>query len=111
MRLDIHHHLAGDLLAELGAIHRKLDLILKRQEIEMSAITDALDKAEASAKANSDAEDAVMGLLTTLSAQIAALKTTQTDPATVARVQALADALSAKAAALSAAVVANTPAA
>lgn len=77
----------------------------------MTAIDDVLTKAEAAAKADSDAENAAETLLTTLSAQIAALKQDGSDPATVARIQALADGLTAKAAALAAAVVANTPAA
>lgn len=77
----------------------------------MTAIDDALTQAEAAAKSNSDAEDAVQTLLTTLSKQIADLKTAGTDPATVARITALSDSINARAAGLSAAVVANTPAA
>ena len=77
----------------------------------MSELTDALDRAEAAAKANSDADDAVESLLTTLAQQIAALQTSQTDPATVTRITALADAINNRASQLSAAVVAGTPAA
>lgn len=76
----------------------------------MTAVTDALDAAEAAAKADTDAENAVESLLTTLSKQISDLKT-GSDPATAARIQALADATSARAAQLAAAVTANTPAA
>lgn len=50
-------------------------------------------------------------LLAGLSAQIAALKTTQTDPATAAAIDALATQVEADRDSLSAAVVANTPAA
>ena len=110
MRIDIHHHFDGDRSA-LEAIHRKLDQILNRETIIMSELTDALDKIEASAAANSAADDAAEQLLKQLSEQIAALKTQTTDPATVARITALADNLNARAAQLGAAVVANTPSA
>lgn len=73
----------------------------------MASIQQALDAAEAAAKQNTDAEDAALGLLNNLSSQIAELRA-GSDPATAARIQALADALRAKAEALSAAVVANT---
>ena len=94
--------------SHLHRIEQKIDA---NQETIMSALDDALTSAEAAAKQNSDAEDAVETLLTTLSSQIAALKTAGTDPATVARIQALSTALTAKASALAAAGVANTPAA
>lgn len=103
---------------QLDRIERKLDVllggeavILKNQETIMSAITDALDRAEAAAKDNADAEDAVIALLGALSSQIADLKANVADPAAVARIQALADAVNAKKDALAAAIVANTPAA
>jgi|SRR5580765_511244 len=102
----------------LNRIEDKLDRVLnllfkvlhKGNEI-MGQLEDVLAQAETNAKANSDAEDAVEALLNTLSQQIAALKLTTTDPATITRVQALADGLKARAAQLAAAVVANTPAA
>lgn len=103
---------------DLNRIEDKLDRVLNllhkvlyKEDKIMGQLEDALTQAEAQAKANSDAEDAVEALLTALSAQIAALKTNTTDPATIARVQALSDALQARAAQLAAAVVANTPAA
>lgn len=103
---------------QLDRIERKLDralvmltTVLKQEQSIMAAIDDALANAESAAKSESDAEDAVVALLKTISAQIAALKAAGTDPATVARIQALADGLNAKAAALGAAVVENTPAA
>lgn len=113
MRLDIHHHieLPAEVLDRLDDLSRKADLIIKNQETIMSALDDELTKAEAAAKANSDADDAVEALLITLSTQIANLKTTGTDPATITRIQALSTALAAKASTLAAAVVANTPAA
>jgi hypothetical protein len=88
-----------------------LGLALKLDIVIMTAVDDVLTQAETAAHANSDAEDAVMVLLTTLSKAIADLKAGSTDPAVVARIQALADSLTAKAAALAAATVANTPAA
>lgn len=111
MRFDVHHfhHSARD-----AEIDRRLDLILGiliKMEHRMSDLTDKLDAAEAAAKADADAENAVMTLLTTLSAQIATLKNGVTDPAALARIQALADTTNQRAAALAAAVVANTPAA
>jgi hypothetical protein len=84
---------------------------LNRMEIKMAAIDDALAAAEAAAKSNEDAEDAVIALLTTLSDQIKTLAAGSTDPAVTARIQALADGLKAKSDALAAAIVANTPAA
>jgi hypothetical protein len=118
--LHIHHKIDPWQTAPAWALELRemLSLLLVRTEIItgntetiMSALDDALTQAETAAKANSDAEDAVETLLTTLSTQIANLKTTGTDPATIARIQALATALTAKASTLAAAVVANTPAA
>ncbi len=76
----------------------------------MAAIDDVLAQAEAAARANSEADDAAEALLIAISKMIADLKAAGTDPATIARIQALADALNARAAQLAAAVVANTPA-
>lgn len=70
-----------------------------------------IDNLEASVKANTDAEDSAEALLIGISKQIADLKAAGTDPATAARIQAASDLLSARAAKLAAAVVANTPAA
>jgi hypothetical protein len=75
----------------------------------MSDLSDALDKAEAAAKANSDADDSAEALLVTLAQLIAGLKSGTTDPAQLARIAALSDALTARAGQLSAAVVAGTP--
>ncbi len=101
----------------LKRIERKLDLALtlllqvrQGEGIIMSAIDDVLAQAEAAARANSEADDAAEALLVAISKMIADLKATGTDPATIARIQALADALNARAAQLAAAVVANTPA-
>ncbi len=88
-----------------------LNMVLQKEEMIMAQVDDVLTQAEAAAKANSDAEDAAIGLLQALAKAIADLKAAGTDPATVARIQALSDALTAKATALAAAVVANTPSA
>lgn len=111
MRFEVHHfhHSARD-----AEIDRRLDLILGiliKMEHRMSDLTDKLDAAEAAAKADADAETAAMNVIKTLADQIAALKTGVTDPAILARIQALTDATNQRAAALAAAVVAGTPAA
>lgn len=110
-----HRHNCDDPFAEAPAwaveLDAKLDLIIHQGIKIMSAITDSLDAAEAAAKANSDADDAAEALLVSISKAIADLKTNSTDPATVARITALATALHDRAAKLSAAVLANTPAA
>jgi len=77
----------------------------------MALIDDVLTQAEAAAKANTDAEDAAITLLQTLSQMVANLQAGGTDPATIARIQALSAALNAKASALGAAIVTDTPAA
>lgn len=92
-------------------LREMLSIIIKKEEFIMSAIDDALTQAEAAAKSNSDADDAAETLLVSISQMITDLKAAGTDPATVARITALSDALSARASKLSAAVVANTPAA
>src|SRR5512141_2252774 len=96
--------------AWVAPIMQQLGLIIEKENNIMSALTDALDQAEAAAKANSDADDAAEALLTTIAAMVNDLKNSQTDPATVDRITALAGALNDRAARLSAAVVANTPA-
>ena len=100
----------NELVATVNRIDKNVTAILQQMEINMAAIDDALAAAEAAAKSNADAEDAVITLLGTLSAQIAALAQGSTDPAVTARIQALADGLTAKTDALAAAIVANTPA-
>lgn len=108
MRLDVYLHTpAVEVPAWAKAILRKLDLILETQEAIMAEIDDL----ETAARANTDAEDAVETLLVALSKQISELKNTQTDPATSARIAAVAATLQDRAAKLAAAVVANTPAA
>jgi len=110
-----HHHHCDSPWAEAPPwaieVREMLSLIIQKEDTIMSAIEDALTQAEAAAKSNSDAEDSVEALLTTLSKQIADLKAAGTDPATVARIAALSTGLASRASQLSAAVVANTAAA
>jgi hexokinase len=108
MRIDIYHHFdpAPGVLDRLEVLVTKLGLIVQGEEKLMSEITDALDKAEAAAKANSEADDSAEQLITTLSGLVAQLKTQTTDPATATRINALADALTARAAQLGTAVAA-----
>ncbi len=106
---------AGEIYARLARIEHNQHVIMRvllRTEGEVIMAYEAeLAAAEAAAQANKDAEDSAEGLFTKLAEIIAALKAGSTDPATAARIQSLADALTARAAQLSAAVVANTPAA
>jgi len=77
----------------------------------MTAYDIALDQAEAAAKANGDAADAAEALFVALAKMIEDLKVEgNIDPAVVARIEALASGLNARAAQLAAAVVAGTPA-
>jgi type IV secretory pathway TrbF-like protein len=112
MRIDIFHHFSPDeVLNRLDSIEDKLDQILEGEQIIMSMETDALDQAEAAAAANAAADDSAEQLLVTLSKMVADLKANTTDPATVARITALATAIKDRAERLGTAVAANTPAA
>lgn len=91
-------------------LKQMLGLIIRKEDLIMSAQSDALDQAEAAAAADQAADSSAMALLTTLSTLIAGLVDNQTDPATVTRINALAAGINERAAALSAAVIANTPA-
>lgn len=106
-----HHVDFSQIESLLREVLQKLDLVLSNQEIIMAQIDDELAAAEAAAKANSDADDAAEALLVTISKMVADLKANATDPATITRIQALSAAISSRASQLSAAVVANTPAA
>lgn len=94
-RADVHLwvHADSDLL-------RVLQHILKNQETTLAD----LSALEAAVEANTDAEQSAIALITKIAADLAAAAD---DPA---EVQALADRLNESAAALAAAVVANTPA-
>lgn len=90
---------------------QKVDLVLTKEDKIMSAQTDALDQAEAAAKANSDADDAAEALLLKLVDLYNQAVASSTDPAVVARIQALGTTLTDRSTRLAAAVTANTPAA
>ena len=66
---------------------------------------------QADVEAETTVEKSAVKLLTGLTAQIAALKTTQTDPATAAAIDALANSVEASTSDLADSVTANTPAA
>lgn len=107
-----HNHLSPWEQAPPWALELRemLSLVLRKEDLIMSIESDALDKAEAAAKANSDADDAAENLLLSISGMVADLKNHQTDPATAQRIVALSDAINQRASKLSAAVIANTPA-
>jgi hypothetical protein len=86
---------------QLDKILHRLEEIKKQEE----HMTVELDNLTVQVKANEDLENSAITLLNGLSAQIAAIKN---DPVAI---QALADSLKANAANLSAAIIANTPAA
>ena len=101
---------AEKLDEKMDLVLKDMGLILQRELKIMSQLTDALDAAEAAAKANSDADDSAEKLVLDLTALISTLKSTGTDPATVQRIDALTTALRARAAQLGAAVAAGTAA-
>ena len=113
MRIDVHLYIepGSEVTDRLDDIANKLDLVLHKEDTIMSLETDALDQAEAAAAANAAADDSAEQLLITLSKMVADLKASTTDPATVARIAALATAIKDRAARLGTAVAANTPAA
>jgi hypothetical protein len=105
------------LIKALSRIEGKLDSLItnsrnlfKGELIIMSQLTDALDFAEAAATEDASADESAKGLLIALSEMVAKLKDGSTDPATVARITALASGIKERAGSLAAAVVANTPA-
>ena len=104
----IHIHPEIYLCDSVGRIMLRLDRI----EHLIIAIGDKmavdLTKLIKSLQENTDAENAVETLLTTLTAEIKRLAALSSDPALQAQLDALANDVSAKAATLSAAVVANT---
>lgn len=73
----------------------------------MSALTDQLDALEKNTKAIDDSEDAAEAAFTRLAAMIADLKAGVTDPAVLARIDAVSTELAARAGKLAAAVVAT----
>lgn len=96
---------------KIDYLHGELRSIIFKENAIMSALTDAMDRAEAAATANSQADDAAEKLLVTISQMLKDAAAGGTDPAMVARVTALADSINNRSAQLGTAVAANTPAA
>lgn len=92
------------------SLTEKLDLVLQKEDKIMSAQTDALDQAEAAAKANSDADDSAEALLLKLVDLYNQAVANSSDPAVTDRINALGAAIAGRSSRLSAAVVAGTPA-
>ncbi len=109
MRVDHYVHIVRD--AETARFQTTvlgmLNQILNKETIIMSDLTQALDELEAQTAAIDGAEDSAEAAFTRLADLIQSLKDSQTDPATAARIQAAADDLRARAAALSTAVAAS----
>lgn len=104
--VHVYHHFdqAGDARhAELVGL---LNVIIQKENILMSTLDDLV----ASVAAEDTVIDGTVALIQGLIAQVAALKTTQTDPATGAKIDALVADTQAKTAALAAANLAGTPA-
>lgn len=112
IKADVHIHMHSPQVETLlREVLAKLGLIIGNQETIMATVAENLAAAEAAAKANSDAEDSMIGILNAVRSEVAALKAAGTDPATAARIEALATALAARTPVLAAAAVAGTSAA
>jgi uncharacterized protein YigA (DUF484 family) len=95
------------ILAQLGVDHRLLAAVKTEEDQIMSALTDQLDVLEKNTKAIDDSEDAAEAAFTRLAAMIADLKSGVTDPAVLARIDAVSTELASRAGKLAAAVVAT----
>jgi|GEM_PF-3691639 len=100
--------------SELEALNAKMDRainlltqLLERENTTMKTLQDL----QTDVTTETNAVTGVTTLLSGLSAQIAQLKSEQTDPGTAAKIDDLATQVESNAAALAAAVAANTPAA
>ena len=89
----------------LRQIERKLDLLLERQQINMSTTTNSLANLQAAVAAETAVDQSVLTLLTTLAAEIASASPTGDNPA----IDAVVATMQANAASLAAAVTQNTP--
>ena len=109
MRIDLHVHFVAD--AETRQFQEtvlgSLTQILKKETMIMADLTQTLDDLEAQTQAIDGAEASAEAAFTRLADLIQSLKDNQTDPATAARIQAAADDLRNRAAALSSAVAAT----
>jgi uncharacterized phage infection (PIP) family protein YhgE len=95
------------ILAQQGADNRLLQAVKTEEDSIMSALTDQLDALEKNTKAIDDSETAAEAAFTRLAAMIADLKAGVTDPAVIARIDAVSSELAARASKLAAAVVAT----
>lgn len=95
------------ILAQQGVDHRLLQAVKTEEDQIMSALTDQLDALEKNTKAIDDSEDAAEAAFTRLAAMIADLKAGVTDPAVLARIDAVSTELANRASKLAAAVVAT----
>ena len=93
------------VMAVLSRIEKKLDILTRKTETQMSAIDDAVAGLTTQVQANTDAEQSSIALIRQLADLI---HSNASDPAAIT---ALSEKLKASADALAAAVVANTPAA
>lgn len=89
-------------------IDAKLDLIIVQQKEELLMALKTLDQAVADATDLSSTIDSFISFTNDLQAQVAALKTTQTDPATAAKIDALDASITATKAKAAAAMVITT---
>lgn len=108
MIIHVHHHieLPTGVLDQLNALTRKVDLTNQKLESLMSTIDDLV----ATVAAEDTVIDGSVATITGLVAAVAALKTTQTDPATAAKIDTLVADIKSKTVALAAANVSGTPA-
>lgn len=105
MRLDVYHHLDADdcVISKLNRIEQ----ILIRQGAQMALDFSRLEQA---LKDETDAEIAIMNLVTTLNTEIKAISAASKDPETQAKLNQLAADSEARKSALATATVAGTPA-
>lgn len=105
--MNIHIHVHHDRDDAVATQLNRIEQLLIEQGKQMSVDT---AKLEAALTAESDAETAVENLLVTLTTEIKAISVASTDTATQSKLDALTSDVENRTAALSAAVVANTPA-
>lgn len=98
------------LLRGQWSLIRGQDTLIEIGEEIMTELSDAVDGIESAAEADTNADSAAMAMLVKLSELVKSTAANGTDPAMVARVNAVAAAMKDRAKALSDAVVANTPA-
>lgn len=110
MSESLHKHLETmevRLSRRLDRIEAYLSIINHKENVVMSDLTDALDRLEAEELRDTDAEEAAKAAFNRLAQMIADLKMGSTDPAMIARISALSDAVAAKADSMAAAVAAT----